>query len=72
MFPGLFCNTCREEISLKCQVIRLHIQSKKHASGKERLQEKTLRDMDIATCFKLYSQRENVVGVSLPTDCQLH
>ena len=69
-FPGecldvsggkLFCNACREKIILKCQVIRLHIQSKKHASGKERLQEKTSRDMDIAKCFKQYSQRENVV-----------
>ena len=28
--------------------------------------------MDTAKCFKQYSQRENVVGVSLSTDCQVH
>ena len=59
-FPGefldvsggeLFCTACREEISLKCQVIRLHVHSKKHMTGKECLQVKKLRDVDIAKCF---------------------
>ena len=79
-FPGEFldvserfvCTTCREEISSKCQVIRLHVHLKKHMTGKERLQVKESRDVDIPKCFQQYSCRENVVGMTLPTDCQVH
>ena len=68
----LFCTACRKEICLKCQVIRLHIQSKKHAVGKEHLQAKKSKDIDIVKCFQQYSRRENVVGVTLSEDCQVH
>ena len=36
-------HACREEFGLKAQVICLHLQSKKHATGKERLK-KTLKN----------------------------
>ena len=41
-------------------------------TGKEHLQVKELRDVDIPKCFQQYSCRENVVGMTLPTDCQVH
>ena len=36
----LFCTACKEEIGLKATVICLHVKSKKHISGKERLKQK--------------------------------
>ena len=68
----LFCSACREEIGLKAQVIRLHLQSKKHATGKERLKKKKVQDVDIAESFKAYSSKEHVVGETLSSECQVY
>ena len=50
----LFCSGCREELGLKLTVIRLHIKSKKHQAGKERLQSNEAHERDIATSFAMY------------------
>lgn len=38
----LFCNACREELSLKATVLKNHLKSTKHDMGKKRLQEKRI------------------------------
>ena len=67
----LFCNACREEVCMKSQVIRMHIKSKKHASGKDGLKKRKVQDMDIAEAFKAYNSTEHVVGETLSSECQV-
>ena len=44
----LFCVACREEVALKISIIRCHIASSKHASGKDRLKLREAKERDIA------------------------
>jgi len=69
---NLFCTACREEIGLKASVIRLHAKSKKHISGKERLKQKHIHDMDIAQAFKEYNEQQHLEGENLSTECQVY
>ena len=68
----LLCSACREEIGLKAQVIHPHLQSKKHATGKEQLKKKKVQDVDIAQSFKAYSSKEHVVGETPSSECQVY
>ena len=43
----LFCQACREELSIKTSVLNNHIKSSKHISGKNRLQSKQKKDIEI-------------------------
>ena len=60
-FPGenlivregkLFCSGCREIISSKKSVLKIHISSKKHHSGKEKLKKSKLKDQTIIETFR--------------------
>ena len=44
----LFCNACRETLSVKKSVLIQHVKSVKHATGKERLESKQARERNIA------------------------
>ena len=68
----LFCSGCREELGLKLTVIQLHIKSKKHQAGKERLQSNEAHERDIATSFAMYSQQAHTSGETLPKDMQVY
>ena len=50
----LFCVACREEVALKISIIRCHIASSKHASGKNRLKLCETRERDIAMSLETY------------------
>ena len=62
----LFCLACREELSLKRSVLRGHLQSSKHKSGKERLAGKKIRDTDIAEALQASDASEHLKGETLP------
>ena len=48
----LFCDACRQEVSLRRSIIKNHIRSSKHSKMKESLKEKKGKDEDIAKVFK--------------------
>ena len=51
-YDKLFHLACREEISLTECVVRGHLQSAKHKSGKKRPAEKEKQEMDTAEAFR--------------------
>lgn len=48
----LFCCGCREIISSKKSVLKIHISFKKHQNGKEKLKKPKLRDQTIIEAFR--------------------
>ena len=48
----LFCETCREELSLRNSTIKNHIRSSKHNSMKDRLKERRVTDEHIVQSLK--------------------
>ena len=55
-------NACREEIALKATVIRSHLKSAKHLSGKEWLQRNEAQERDIAQQFATHNKQEHLHG----------
>ena len=54
----LFCNACREELSLRRNVIANHVASNKHKTSKEKLVSRDSKERDIAqfqtfACFPI-------------------
>ena len=68
----LFCNACREELSLKKSVVELHIKSEKHIAGKERLNMKSKREKDIVEALHEYDKETHPVGETLPIDQRVY
>ncbi len=52
---ALFCNACREEVSLKRSVLANHVNSKKHEQSKQRLETKEARERDIAKALSKHN-----------------
>ena len=48
----LFCNACRQILSTKKSVLKIHVSSKKHQDGKQKLKRSKLREQTIAKAFK--------------------
>ena len=48
----LFCNACRQILSTKKSVLKIHVSSKKHQDGKQKLKRSKLREQTIAEAFK--------------------
>lgn len=61
----LFCEACREEVSVKASIIKRHVESLKHESGKERLSQKKKREMSIVHAMKNYDQEVHPKGEML-------
>jgi hypothetical protein len=61
----LFCNACREVVSLKKSVLTQYIKSAKHANGKEQLVYKEVRDKNLAEMLKKYDEEKHPVGEGL-------
>ena len=62
----LFCDACRQEVSLRCSIIKTHIVSSKHFKMKGSLKERRDKDEDIAKCLKLYDEEKHPNGECLP------
>ena len=68
----LFCNGCREELSVKVSVLKGHLQSEKHARGKQQLISKEARERDIATLLQQHQSDNHLEGESLPISQQVY
>ena len=80
-FPGehlcrnlgkLFCNACREPISVKKSVISQHIKSAKHEKGKARLARKEKREQSIAELLVDYDKATHPVGEGLSEEVRVY
>ena len=80
-FPGeplivsnekLFCNACREQLSMKMSSLKNHIQSSKHKDGVKRLKSKEAREKSIAEALKAHNQEAHLKGESLPENQQVY
>lgn len=47
----LFCNACREILSVKRSTVLNHVKSSKHEASKEKLKKKESREINIATAL---------------------
>uniref|UniRef100_A0A1X7THB0 U1-type domain-containing protein n=1 Tax=Amphimedon queenslandica TaxID=400682 RepID=A0A1X7THB0_AMPQE len=68
----LFCAGCRKELSVKCSVVRIHINSSKHKSGKEQLSKKGQTEMDISHALQSSDEAANVKGETLPEEQRVY
>ena len=48
----LFCSACRQILSTKKSVLKVHVSSKKHQDGKQKMKRSKLREQTIAEAFK--------------------
>ena len=68
----LFCNACRENVSVKKSVIIQHIKSAKHATGKARLALKEKKERNIADMLLKYDKTVHPVGESLSESVRVY
>ena len=64
----LFCNSCREEVSLKSSSIKNHTCSAKHHNEKKRLKRKEKREQEIAVARKAHNADVHLVREGVPVD----
>ena len=64
---SLFCQSCREEISIKKQNISVHVSSTKHKTNKEKLSQISKKDQNIAEAMEKYDEVHHPKGETLPT-----
>ena len=68
----LFCEACREELSLKTSVLHNHMKSTKHNEGKKSLENKVAREKSIAEALRKHNQVNHLVGETLPDHQQVY
>ena len=68
----LFCEACREELSLKHSVLCNHMKSTKHIEGKKRLESKVAREKSIAEALKKHNEESHLRGETLPDSQQVY
>lgn len=62
----LFCNCCREELSLKRSIIKNHVTSLKHKNSKVARAKKQINDKTIVESLKSYEDDVHPRGENLP------
>ena len=62
----LFCEACRQEVSLRRCIVKNHIASSRHLKMKDSLKERKGRDVDIAKSLKQYDEEQHPSGECLP------
>ena len=68
----LFCNACREELSLKATVLKNHLKSSKHDEGKKKLKTKGAREKDISLALEKHNEKNHLEGETLPINQQVY
>ena len=56
----LFCDACREVLCCKKSSVEIHIKTKKHEKGKERLKQKAATKMDIFQDLRLFNKEQHL------------
>ena len=67
----LFCDGCREELSLKSSSIKNHIKCSKHKERKAKLAAKDKKERDIARALRKHNEESHLVGENLPEQHQV-
>ena len=67
----LFCQGCREELPLKKSSISYHIKLTKHNDGKKRLEQRKVKDHEIAQSLRKYNEEVHSRGETLPEQQQV-
>lgn len=62
----LFCSACREELSLRKNIITNHIGCNKHKTSKEKLKTSKAKEQDIMDSLRIYDAEHHPVGETLP------
>ena len=68
----LFCECCREELSLKLSSIKYHIDSNKHKQSKEREAKRKVSDKTLADHLQVYERETNPRGETLSESHKLY
>ena len=68
----LFCEACRETLSVKRSTIMNHIKSSKHAESKLKLENKHSRELCIPEALQRYDKMSQPKGQTLPSDQQVY
>ena len=68
----LFCNACREELSLRRNVIANHVASNKHKTSKEKLVSRDSKERDIAQFLAADDALTHRVGETLPMEQRVY
>ena len=68
----LFCGACREELSLKANILKNHLKSEKHKEGKTKLEGKEARERDIAAALERDNETAHLEGKTLPLKQQVY
>ena len=68
----LFCNACRQEMSLKMSSMRNHIRSTKHEESCRRLKSKEAREKSIADALAVHNEESHLKGETLPPNQQVY
>ena len=69
---NLFCSACREPISLKKSIIKLHLDSQKHKTSKGKLLVKEAKQRNIAELLKKYDKEHHPKGETLPNNVHVY
>lgn len=67
----LFCNACREEVSLKSSSVKNHTRSGKHNERKKKLERKEKREQEIAIALRAHNAEVHLAGGGLPENHQV-
>ena len=67
----LFCQSCKEEISVKKSNLSTHISSKKHKTNKEKQAKMAKRENDIAEALTIYDAEHHPKGEKLSTSTRV-
>ena len=68
----LFCEACREELSLNKGVLSNHMKSSKHIEGKRKLESNEAREKNIAEALRKHNEESHLVGETLPDSQQVY
>ena len=68
----LFCQACREVLGTKASIIKRHITSEKHKSGKTRLSQKEAREATILKAIKKYENEVRPEGETLSDEQRVY
>ena len=68
----LFCNACRETISVKRSTVLNHVRSVKHGESKAKLNSRQAKDINLVSALKKYDGDKNPVGQTLPDNQRLY
>ena len=68
----LFCNACREELSLRRNIVLNHVASRKHKCSKEKLPSRDRKERDTAKHLEEHDVLTHPVGETLPMEQRVY